>query len=152
MTTVHDVAASILERTGPTTAMKLQKLAYYAKAWHAVWDDQSLFDAEFQAWRNGPVCRDLYELHRGQFQVTNWPAGDPSRLTQAERDTVDVIVNTYGTLTAQQLSDLTHSEAPWRNAREGLDPGSPSVTPISLESMVEYYSSLNDEAVDVSPF
>ena len=131
MATVHDVAASILERTGPTTAMKLQKLAYYAQAWHAVWDDQTLFEAEFQAWRNGPVCRDLYDIHRGQFQVTDWPAGEPSRLTQA---------------------DLTHSEAPWREAREGLDPGSSSATPITLESMVEYYSSLNDDAVDVNPF
>ena len=152
MATVHDVAASILERTGSTTAMKLQKLAYYAQAWHAVWDDEPLFDAEFQAWRNGPVCRDLYELHRGMFQVTEGPAGDPSKLTQTEIDTIDVIVNTYGELTAQQLSDLTHGEAPWRDAREGLDPGSRSVMPITLESMVEYYSLLSDEAVDVSPF
>ncbi len=33
MATVHDVAAYILEKRGPMTTMKLQKLVYYSQAW-----------------------------------------------------------------------------------------------------------------------
>lgn len=152
MADVNDVAAYILERTGPVTAMKFQKLTYYSQAWHAVWDDVPLFAAEIQAWRNGPVCPALYEQHRGQFEVSAWPKGDAAQLAPNERETIDVIVGSYGQLSAQQLSDLTHAEDPWRNARAGLDGAAISQAPITVEAMVEYYSSLGKDAVDVEPF
>ena len=41
---VHDVAAYILQKHGPMTTMKLQKLVYYAQAWGLVWDDCPLFN------------------------------------------------------------------------------------------------------------
>ena len=43
MTTALDVAAYILEKRGQMTAMKLQKLVYYAQAWSMVWDEEPLF-------------------------------------------------------------------------------------------------------------
>jgi uncharacterized phage-associated protein len=152
MASVNDVAAYILDRAGPMTAMKFQKLAYYSLAWHAVWDDQILFDCEIQAWRNGPVCPTLYEQHRGTFQLSSWPRGDANALAVNEKETIDAIVRTYGELTAQQLSDLTHAEDPWRNARAGLDPFAISQVPITIDAMVEYYSALGAEAIDVEPF
>ena len=45
MADVQDVARYIVERGGPMTTMKLQKLAYYSQAWHLVWDGVPLFDA-----------------------------------------------------------------------------------------------------------
>ena len=132
--------------------MKFQKLAYYAQAWHVVWDGQALFDSEIQAWRNGPVCPELYEQHRGRFEITSWPQGNPGALAKNERESIDAIVDTYGHLTAQQLSDLTHSEDPWRNARAGLDPSAISKAPIAVAAMEEYYGSLGSDAVDVEPF
>ena len=42
MANVDDVAAYILNRQGPMTAMKLQKLCYYSQAWHLVWDSEPL--------------------------------------------------------------------------------------------------------------
>jgi uncharacterized phage-associated protein len=149
---VNDVAAAILERGGTMTAMKLQKLVYYSQAWHAVWDEEQLFPSEIEAWRNGPVCRDLYEGHRGMFQVSTWPRGNSESLARNESETVDVIVGSYGRLSGQQLSDLTHSERPWVEARAGCSPDERSSAPITLESMVDYYSSLGADAVDVEPF
>lgn len=28
----------------------------YCQAWSLVWDDTPLFEEDFQAWTNGPVC------------------------------------------------------------------------------------------------
>lgn len=150
MANVHDVAAYILSQLGQMSAMKLQKLVYYAQAWHLVWDDEPLFPERIQAWANGPVAYDLYVLHRGKFSVTEWPQGDPSRLTQAERETIDIVLDTYGHLDGRKLSHLTHSESPWVEARQGLPPTARSNAEITQEAMQMYYSTV-DTAEDAVP-
>lgn len=55
MATVLDVASYILEKQGGTTAMKLQKLCYYSKAWHLVWEERPLFTNRIEAWVNGAL-------------------------------------------------------------------------------------------------
>lgn len=141
-----DVAAYILKRQGPTTTMKLQKLVYYCQAWHATWEDEPLFRAKIQAWANGPVCPDLYRRHRGMFRVSAkdaaaWGA-DCTHLKEHERESVEVVLGAYGDKSAQFLSDLTHRERPWRDARKGFAPHERGSEEITLERMVEYYSSL----------
>lgn len=140
MATAHDVAAYILQKQGEMTAMKLEKLVYYSQAWSLVWDDEPLFKERIEAWVNGPVIPSLYRLHRGEFKVSEWPHGDPLALTRKQRETVDAVLNYYGDKSSQWLSDLTHREAPWVQARKGLAPGDPSKREISLASMAEYYS------------
>jgi uncharacterized phage-associated protein len=142
MWSAHDVAAYILSKHHPISAMKLQKLVYYCQAWSLVWDDRPLFHEQIEAWANGPVVEDLYRVHRGQFNVDSWPVGDPGLLDQDATDTIDEVLKFYGSLNAQQLSDMTHSEGPWRSARGGLKDGERCNYPISLDSMMEYYSGL----------
>ena len=142
MASVHDVAAYILRRRGRMTAMKLQKLVYYSQAWSLVWDEQPLFGEEIQAWANGPVVYELYDRHRGQYDLHEWPAGDPDVLTERQRETIDAVLDFYGDKSSQWLSDLTHMEAPWADARRGLPPGARGNTPITHASMAEYYGSL----------
>ena len=132
-----DVAQCILDRLGPVTVMKLQKLAYYSQAWSLVWDEQPLFHERIEAWANGPVVPDLYQAHRGQFQVSKIPQGKPDQL-----DTIDSVLGFYGDKTSMWLSDLTHSEDPWSDARLGLAPGVRSNRVITHAAMHEYYSSL----------
>jgi uncharacterized phage-associated protein len=142
MADVHDVAAYILRQRSPITALKLQKLVYYSQAWSLVWDDAPIFPEPIEAWINGPVVRELYELYRGQFRVTHNPRGNPDTLSDDEKETVDAILGFYGKLSSQQLSDLTHREEPWKEARRGLDPTDRGFRVISHASMVEYYGSL----------
>jgi uncharacterized phage-associated protein len=137
MPMARDVAAYILDQHGPMTAMKLQKLVYYSQAWAIVWDDAALFSEEIEAWKNGPVVRDLWESHRGQYRVTEIANGDASALDSAQSDTVDVVLAFYGDKNAQWLSDLTHLEDPWKEAWEK---GPNSI--ITKESLSEYYSSI----------
>lgn len=139
-----DVAAYILHRQGSMPAMKLQKLVYYSLAWSLVWDDKPLFEETIEAWANGPVIRELYDAHRGHFSVSSVPDGDPNLLDKDQRETVDAVLQFYGDKSSQWLSDLTHTEAPWRDAREinGLNGGERGRAPITHASLHEYYSAL----------
>jgi uncharacterized phage-associated protein len=143
MATVHDVAAYILQQHGQMSTMKLQKLAYYSQAWSLVWDERPLFGERIEAWMNGPVVYDLYRAHRGRFKISDWPAGDPQSLTQDERETVDAVLTSYGKYSGQQLSALSHSEGPWRDARAGLSDTDSSSEEITPDAMQAYYSALD---------
>ncbi|MDF3310948.1 DUF4065 domain-containing protein [Rhodococcus sp. T2V] len=143
MANVKDVAAFILREHGEMTAMKLQKLVYYSKAWHLVWEDSSLFSERVEAWANGPVVPVLYQKHRTKFMVRAEDIqGDPDALTTEERDSVRAVLRHYGDMKAAQLSDLTHRETPWRAARGDAPAGAFCQTEITEVSMSEYYASL----------
>lgn len=150
-TSVHDVAAYILDKHGAMSAMKLQKLCYYAQAWSLAWDQAELFPEDFQAWANGPVSRELYSKHAGQYTVTSWPWGDPQQLQGDEIATVEAVLHAYGKLTAQQLSDLTHRERPWQHTRGNLPDTERSTRVIAKGTMQDFYASLisRDDAEDV---
>lgn len=122
------------------TAMKMQKLAYYAQAWHLARTGDPLFEEPIEAWVNGPVVRELYNVHRGQFSLSGWPLGDDDALTATQRLLIDEIVSTYGERGASWLSELTHSEAPWQAARSGLPENVRSDAAIDTDVMRDYYA------------
>lgn len=141
MTSVADTAQFILEAHGPMTTMKLQKLVYYSQAWSTVWDDDRIFPEAIQAWKNGPVVPELWQMTRGQFRIERLDAGNSENLSQTNKDTISRVIAFYGNKDAQWLSDLTHMEDPWKQAfARGVN------TEITLESMSEYYSSLSANA------
>ena len=136
-----DAAAYILQKMGKMTTMKLQKLLYYCQAWSLVWDEAPLFSEEIEAWASGPVVREIFNEHRNMFYIENI-AGDPSKLSDTQMETIDSVISYYGDKSSQWLSDLTHMEDPWKNARVGLTPGERGNQVISHGAMGEYYSSL----------
>ncbi|EKT0320616.1 TPA: Panacea domain-containing protein [Klebsiella pneumoniae] len=144
MASVIDAAKYILEKTGEITAMKLQKLVYYSQAWALVWDEEEIFPEEFEAWANGPVNKHLYNMHRGMFKVSSvdFRDGDTSKLSEDHKETIDIVLDFYGGKTAQWLSNLTHKEAPWLEARGDMQPMASCSEVITKASMAEYYSSL----------
>lgn len=138
MPSARDVAQYILDRQGPMTTMKLQKLVYYSQAWSVVWNDDVLFDEQIEAWDNGPVVRDLWEATKGRFRVEAVPFSDSGNLKKHQKTTVKRVLKTYGKKDAQWLSDLTHMEEPWKEARaKGQN------SEISLETISEYYSTIS---------
>jgi uncharacterized phage-associated protein len=145
MATVFDVAQYILEKQGPMTAMKLQKLVYYAQAWSLVWDEKALFDEKIEAWASGPVVRELFAEHRGQFIVIDIKKGNPEKLTKDEKETINAVIEFYGKETAQYLCDLTHLETPWLEARQDIPYGENCDNEIPLAVMHEYYGSIPDK-------
>ena len=142
---VFDVVKFILRKKCPLTAMKLQKLIYYCQAWSLVWDGHPLFKEKIRAWANGPVVRELYDWHRGCYQIYRVPRGDARKLNKTQKETICAVLDYYSDRSPQWLSDLTHMEDPWRKAREGLPDGCRGNSEITLVSMEEYYSSLSED-------
>lgn len=137
---VHDVAAYILQQCGRMTAMKLQKLVYYCQAWSLVWQQRPLFGERIEAWTHGPVVPELWGKHQGSREVTApWPDGQPEELNAVAKETVDAVLVLYADKNADELSSLTHQEAPWKDARAGLPPDSRSNREITHTAMAEYY-------------
>ncbi len=140
---VFDVATYILEKLGRTSTMKLQKLCYYSQAWSLVWNDKELFEEEFHAWTNGPVCKELFFKTQGKFAVeAKDEGGDSNKLTRQQKNTIDKVLEFYAEHDAQWLSRLTHMEAPWCEARKNIDPSTGGDEIITKESMGIYYGGL----------
>ncbi|MFD6939632.1 Panacea domain-containing protein [Streptomyces goshikiensis] len=119
MATVADVAAYILRDHSPMSAMKLQKLCYFAYGYHLAWEDRQLFPERFEAWANGPVVYELYHQHRGQYRLAAGDIkGDPAVLDLDERESVDAVLDSFKSYTAHELSAMTHRPGPWLDARK----------------------------------
>ncbi|WP_418133385.1 Panacea domain-containing protein, partial [Adlercreutzia sp.] len=100
-----------------------------------------LFPEEFEAWANGPVAPDLFKRHKGEFVVSRGFFGPllEHALTEYEYAAIDHVVGCLKNWTGASLSELTHSEAPWLNARSGLAPNARSKRPIAIGCMKAYY-------------
>lgn len=151
MAHVQDVAAYILGRLGAMTAMKLQKLCYYCYGYHLAWEERQLFPEGFEAWANGPVCPELYLLHRGRFQLAPGDVpGDPATLDDGERESVNLVLESFGDLSAHQLSAMTHRAGPWLSARvrAGAAPLQRSKQRLDDDEIFEFFDALTSADAD----
>lgn len=144
MASVFDVAKYVLRHLGPITTMKLEKEVYYCQAWALGWDERPLFNEDFQAWANGPVCPELFATHKGKFVVDESLFNDipDYPFSEDELETLTAVLDYYGDKEPQWLSELTHKEAPWKEARAGIPAGASCDKIITKESMMQYYGGL----------
>jgi uncharacterized phage-associated protein len=121
------------------TPLKLQKLAYYAQAWHLAVNNEPLFDGEFEAWVHGPVNRDLYDRFRSlKFRPIMEDVAEPA-LDAETKEFMHELFDEYLGLDAYELELLTHREEPWTAARGPLSADALSQSVISQEVMRRYY-------------
>jgi uncharacterized phage-associated protein len=118
LSTVFDVAQYILKRYGSLEAMKLQKLVFYSQAWRVVQSGLPLFDEPIKAWKMGPVVGTLWYRHKGWRHVTpeHIGSGQADVLSDDEATLIDSVMDFYGRLSGDELSELTHDERPWVDA------------------------------------
>jgi len=148
MASVFDVAKCILKNQGPMTAMKLQKLVYYCQAWSLVWDEKPMFPQRIEAWANGPVVPELFRAHKGRFSLKAQDiAGDCRKLSTDQKETIDAVLSYYGDKPSQWLSDLTHMESPWKDARSGLSEEDRGCGEITHAAMAIYYGGLPPDSL-----
>ena len=126
----------------PLTNLKLQKLIYYAQAWHLALKDSPLFEDRFEAWVHGPVVPSLYRRFKengwSPIIVNNEPEGLSTEIITHLQDVLKV----YLGFSAYDLERLSHSELPWKSARGDLPPDEASNAKISSDEMKAYYRSL----------
>ena len=141
---INDLAKWFLNKSS-MSHKKLQKLCYYAVAWHyALYDSAIANNDIFEAWVHGPVSQKLYHAYKEH----GW-ALLPINISKPEFDEdtdefLEIVYNTYGDLSGHQLESLTHNEDPWKHARGDLDEFELSNEPINIETMKKYYRSIHD--------
>ncbi|WP_417482358.1 Panacea domain-containing protein [Maricaulis sp.] len=108
------------------THLQLQKILYFAHAMCLVELRRPLIDAEFEAWRYGPVCREVYsELRCFESRPIEEPVAvlDPvtgvrlscgSELDDALVSKIEKCVDFFGRYSAGKLVELSHArDGPW---------------------------------------
>jgi uncharacterized phage-associated protein len=118
--------------------LKLQKLLYYCQAGSLAWTPRPMFLDRIEAWANGPVVVPIWNSHRYEAWISDVPEGEPLMDANAVAIASQIFQN-FGHYTPQQLSDMTHAEEPWLEARRNLPAGARGSTPISINSMRAYY-------------
>lgn len=146
---VHTVADFFIRKVDreagdDITHFKLQKLLYYAQAWHLAMHNEALFSDHFEGWVHGPVCREIYE----RFRHLGWSPIPPDEATsgsgELDEDTLaflEEVWDVYGQYTAPRLERMTHEEDPWREARKGLAPQDAGHGVLNEDTMRHYYRS-----------
>jgi uncharacterized phage-associated protein len=142
MVTVFDVVDYILTENKTVECMKMQKLVYYAQAWSLAWNNRPIFKEEIQAWINGPMCPDLFEQHRGCYDMTKYSKsttmkalglvgvnleatintkdmsvhGSADNLNDEDKKAIDIVLHFYGKKSKKWLNAKSRKEDPWRQA------------------------------------
>ncbi len=133
---------------------KLQKLVYYVEAWHLVHFDSELIEENFEAWVHGPVVPNLYQdlkkFGYNDIQVINdeidsaedriEKVASENNISEDQLQLIYSVLNKYGTLSSFELEMLTHSEAPWIEARKGFPPHEGCNVIITKSRMKNFYS------------
>jgi uncharacterized phage-associated protein len=118
--------------------LKLQKLVYYAQAWHLAIHETPLFGEDFQAWVHGPVIPELYQ----KYKHFGWRPITDDVTPQLSAETIEFlegVSDEYFSCDGYELERMTHAEAPWNLARLGLAADTISTAQIEKAWMKEYY-------------
>ena len=137
------------EEPSPITHLQLQKLLYYAQGWTLAMRDRPLFNSEVQAWKHGPVVPEVFPKFTdyGSDAIARHEALDDATLTEDDRAMVEYVWRGYGGFSASRLREMTHSESPWNEARNGVPIDAASRSTISRESMGGYFKGLHEKSL-----
>jgi uncharacterized phage-associated protein len=110
------------------TALKLQKLVYYAAGYYSAATNEPLMNCSIEAWEYGPVVPQLYHEFKefGGKPITRFASehdftDDPAPLPLNDKNAMqvaDFVWNNYKKYSALQLSEMTHRpNSPWHKVR-----------------------------------
>ncbi len=138
-----DIANFFLDRANKTGShvsnLKLQKLVFYAQAWHLAMYDQSLFDDDFEAWIHGPVIPVLWKKYKSyKYKPIDEEVAAPE-LGDKTNGFLEEVVEAYFGEDAYTMELMTHREMPWLSARKGHAPYERCSVLISKDSMKEFF-------------
>ena len=115
--------------------LKLQKLIYYAQAFHLAIFGNPLFNEKFEAWAHGPVCPTIYHQYKqfGSGPINFEPKENLAEVFSSEQlELLDEVNDLFGQFSAWKLRNMTHEDDPWKEkeATAGV---------IEQSSMMEFY-------------
>lgn len=145
------VIAYVFEKLEEVTPLMLQKLLYFTQGIHFALYGGPIFSEDCRAWVHGPVYHEVYDLFRdfkynpiddARFALLE---GIADALTDDEKRSVELVVNTFGMYSGKVLELITHNEEPWKEARKGYGDSIPSNVLLSKERIMRYYEAVNQK-------
>ena len=144
--TCFDIANYFLDKAKQTaiavTNLKLQKLVYYAQAWHLAIHNEALMEGvEFEAWIHGPVVHELWKKYKDYTYEAINEEVTPPQLDDGTDQFLKQVVEVYLDKDAYTMELMSHREDPWILARNGYADNERCTNIISEESMRTYFKS-----------
>ena len=127
--------------------LRLQKLLYYVQGWHLAAYGKPLFSGRIEAWKHGPVVKELWPSF-ADFRYAAIPpskGAEPPALAAKEKEFIRNVWEEYKQYSATALRTMTHQEAPWQEARAGLSPDVRCDNEITHASMRAFFSAKLEE-------
>ena len=146
MSTIKRVAYAILHNYGKMSHERLELLTYYCQAQYLSTTSLQLFPNSFQAWKNGPVCLELFNIcYLTQDEVSeNNIIFSPIELYKSfncsQLRVVYAVCDALKDYTTQDLAARARSELPWVDARRGVDTNNACDTELSHKIIHDYYA------------
>lgn len=105
------------------THLKLQKLVFYGYGALLAYDlEAQLGSVVFEAWAHGPVSRSVWREYRtcGGRPIESLPTRSVLPVAAEITEHLHDVLRVYGPMTAWQLRQESHLEAPWKETEQGL--------------------------------
>jgi len=134
------VARYVIEHcnsTGRTISnLKLQKILYFVQAEFLVSKGEPCFRERIEAWDFGPVIPEVYHHYKvyGSASIPCIAEQLYSPFSDEDQKLIDDIVDECAKYSASALVEITHRQAPWRDAYR---PNTNAL--ISNESIKEFF-------------
>ena len=120
--------------------MKLHKLLYFSQRESLAITGEPLFADDFFGWKYGPVCKTV--RHAYERELFN---DSTSHISYEAAYIVNNVLMQYGGYESWKLSELSHREISWLNARRGIAPGQNGDVKLSLDD-------IRKDALKVRPY
>lgn len=127
------------------THLQVQKMLYFAQAWHMMVLDTPLFEEDMEAWPHGPVVPSVWQ----KFKQYGWdpiqPGGDSTGISKESENVLIQVLDAYGAFGAKRLEAMAHAERPWIDARGNLAPEERCNAIIEKNAILAYYKQVYGE-------
>lgn len=135
MERIIDVAQFIIEEykniaNKAIDQMKLHKLLYFSQRESLAITNEPLFKENFKGWKYGPVSQEVRNNFTKQGMVCQTHS-----ISLESAYIVKNIILQYGSYESWKLSEMTHKEYSWKNARKGLSKEAKGTRIISIDDI-----------------
>lgn len=143
----------LLNQCEDITPLALQKALYYIQGFYFAFYKSFLFPEECQAWRHGPVYKDVYFRYRDyKFDpIESGGAIDEALFSSSEKAIFESVAKHVCCYSGKILEKFTHSETPWLLTRGELLENQLSDRVISKEEIGKYFESVKGKYSMINP-
>ncbi len=147
-TKIDSACNYIISRSIEITPLALQKLLYFAQAFHKVFTGNFMFSEDCEAWVHGPVYRDIYLKYKDHGYN---PIEDDQKqfecfdLSENEKEVIDAVISYFGCYSGKILENMTHATTPWKETRAGLTDEEVSSRIIRKDMIEKYFNQVYDK-------